>query len=144
MTVVEIIISILLLIGGFLSLVASIGIIRLPDVYGRLHAASKSATLGTMSIMSATFLFFLLIHGEYVGKILLTILFVFITAPIAGLMMGRSAYRAGVPLWEKSVHDDLKKMYEQNSRNDRNFYIRKKKSGSNNQQSKAICEKRNN
>nr|7QRU_G Chain G, Na+/H+ antiporter subunit G1 [Alkalihalophilus pseudofirmus] len=112
MTAVEIIISIFVLIGGFLSLLGSIGIIRFPDVYGRLHAATKSATLGVISIMLATFLFFFLVHGEFVGKLLLTILFVFLTAPVAGMMMGRSAYRVGVPLWEKSTQDDLKKMYE--------------------------------
>ncbi|MED1602561.1 monovalent cation/H(+) antiporter subunit G [Alkalihalophilus marmarensis] len=112
MTAVEIIISIFILIGGFLSLLASVGLIRLPDVYSRLHAAAKGSTLGVISIMLATFLFFLLVHDEFVGKLLLTILFVFLTAPVAGMMMGRSAYRVGVPLWEKSTQDDLKKMYE--------------------------------
>ncbi|TWI56358.1 monovalent cation/H(+) antiporter subunit G [Halalkalibacter nanhaiisediminis] len=111
MTATEIVISFFVVAGGFLSLLASIGLIRLPDVYGRTHAASKSTTLGVMFIMIATFLFFLLVQGEFVGKILLTIVFVFITAPVAGLMIGRSAYRTGVPLWEKSKQDDLKKMY---------------------------------
>ncbi|WP_413376677.1 monovalent cation/H(+) antiporter subunit G [Alkalihalobacillus sp. 1P02AB] len=112
MTAVEILVSIFVIIGALFSLLAAVGIIRLQDVYSRIHAASKSATLGVMSIMLGTFLFFLLGHGEYVGKILLTILFVFMTAPVAGLMMGRSAYHAGVPLWEKSVQDDLKKMHQ--------------------------------
>ena len=55
---IEIIVSILLLIGGFLTLLSSIGILRLPDVYGRAHAAGKSSTLGVMSIMFATFIYF--------------------------------------------------------------------------------------
>ncbi len=98
--------------GAFLSLLGSVGLIRFPDVYGRTHAATKSATLGVISIMIATFLFFLLVEGIFVGKVLLAILFVFLTAPVAALMVARAAYRTGVPLWEKSVQDDLKKVYE--------------------------------
>ncbi|KMK77536.1 monovalent cation/H(+) antiporter subunit G [Alkalihalobacillus pseudalcaliphilus] len=112
MTAIEIIVSVFVVIGALFTLLAAVGIVRLQDVYSRIHAASKSATLGVMSVMIGTFLFFLFVHDEYVGKILLTILFVFMTAPVAGLMMGRSAYNAGVPLWEKSVQDDLKKAHQ--------------------------------
>ena len=103
----EIVISIFLLIGGFLSVLGSIGILRFPDVYGRLHAATKSATLGVISIMIGVFLFFLITEGVFVGKILLTILFVFLTAPLAGFMISRYAYRVGVKLWDESIQDDL-------------------------------------
>ncbi|MDT8861451.1 monovalent cation/H(+) antiporter subunit G [Alkalihalobacillus sp. MEB130] len=112
MNAIEIILSIFIITGAFLSLLGSIGLIRFPDVYGRTHAATKSATLGVISIMVATFLFFLLVEGIFAGKILLAILFVFLTAPVAALMVARAAYRTGVPLWEKSGQDDLKKMYE--------------------------------
>ncbi|MFA9455919.1 monovalent cation/H(+) antiporter subunit G [Halalkalibacter sp. AB-rgal2] len=108
MTATEVIISIFVLIGGFLSLLGSIGLIRFPDVYGRTHAATKSATLGVISIIIATFLFFLLVQGEFIMKLLLAIIFVFLTAPVAAQMVGRAAYRTKVPLWEKSVQDDLK------------------------------------
>ncbi|WP_100372204.1 monovalent cation/H(+) antiporter subunit G [Bacillus sp. FJAT-45037] len=119
MTAVEIILSIFILLGGFLSLLGSIGIIRFPDVYGRLHAATKSATLGVISIMFATFLYFFLTHDMFIGKLLLTILFVFLTAPVAGMMMGRSAYRVGVPLAGISKQDDLKKMYDKKMKGSR-------------------------
>lgn len=109
---IEIFLSIFVVLGGFLSLLGSIGLIRFPDVYGRTHAATKSATLGVISIMIATFFFFLLVEGVFAVKILLAILFVFLTAPVAAMMIGRAAYRTGVPLWEKSVQDDLKEMYE--------------------------------
>ena len=112
LTAIEIILSIFIILGGFLSLLGSIGLIRFPDVYGRTHAATKSATLGVISIMVATFLFFLLVEGIFVGKLLLAILFVFLTAPVAALMVARAAYRTGVPLWEKSGQDDLKEMYK--------------------------------
>ncbi|MBU8905598.1 monovalent cation/H(+) antiporter subunit G [Desertibacillus haloalkaliphilus] len=109
MSLIAILISILAILGGFLSLLGSIGLIRFPDVYGRLHAATKSATLGVISIMLATFLYFLFAEQLFMGKILLTILFVFLTAPVVGLTVSRSAYRIGVPLWEQSTIDELGK-----------------------------------
>ncbi|WP_096202342.1 monovalent cation/H(+) antiporter subunit G [Bacillus sp. FJAT-45350] len=120
MFLIEIILSILILLGGFLSILGSIGIMRFPDVYGRLHAATKSATLGVIFIMTATFLFFLIVEHLFVGKILLTIVFVFLTAPLAGLMISRSAYRIGVPLWEGSTQDDLKHKMNKAKKNQNN------------------------
>ena len=61
MTEIEIsklIVALLVLLGAFLSTVSAFGLIRLPDVYTRNHAASKSATLGVMSVMLATFIYF--------------------------------------------------------------------------------------
>ncbi|MFA1820490.1 monovalent cation/H(+) antiporter subunit G [Virgibacillus oceani] len=114
MTLIEVIISILLLIGGILALISGIGILRLPDVYGRIHAASKVSTLGAITIMVAVFLYFL-VEGTFVPKLLLTIFFIFLTAPVAGLMMGRSAYRFGIKLSDTSTEDDLKKYMEKKS-----------------------------
>ncbi|WP_338470712.1 monovalent cation/H(+) antiporter subunit G [Niallia sp. XMNu-256] len=107
----EWIVSILLIIGGFLTLLSSIGLIRLPDVYGRAHAAGKSATLGVMSLMFAAFIYFAG-SGIMNAKILLAILFIFITAPVSSLVISRSAYRIGVPLSKYSTHDELKQVEE--------------------------------
>ncbi|WP_416149276.1 monovalent cation/H(+) antiporter subunit G [Salipaludibacillus sp. HK11] len=103
----EIVISILLLLGGGLSVLGAIGIVRFPDVYGRLHAATKSATLGVISIILGVFLYFLFIEGLFVGKLLLTIIFVFLTAPVSAFMIARSAYNVDVKMWDKSIQDDL-------------------------------------
>lgn len=104
---IEIVISIFIILGGLLSILGSIGLLRFPDVYARLHAATKSATLGVISIMLGTFLYFLIIENLFAGKILLAILFVFLTAPVAGFMISRSAYNVGVKLWDNSIQDDL-------------------------------------
>lgn len=104
---IEIVVAVLLVIGAFFSLMSSIGLIRLPDVYGRAHAVGKSSTLGVMSLMLATFIYFAG-AGIMNAKILLAILFVFITAPVSSLVISRSAYRIGVPLSKYSTHDDLK------------------------------------
>ncbi|MBM7097152.1 Na+/H+ antiporter subunit G [Bacillus sp. H-16] len=103
----EVIVSIFLITGAGLSVIGSIGIIRFPDVYGRLHAATKSATLGVISIMIGIFLYFLIVQGLFVGKFLLTILFVFLTAPVAGFMIAKSAYNVKVKMWDQSTQDDL-------------------------------------
>jgi len=68
-----------------------------------------------MSIIFAAFLFFLS-EGIFNAKILLSIFFVFLTAPIASLMINRSAYRINVPLWKNSVRDDLKEVYEKENK----------------------------
>ncbi|WP_046176498.1 monovalent cation/H(+) antiporter subunit G [Domibacillus indicus] len=109
----EVIIAALLLVGAFLTLVAAFGLIRLPDVYTRNHAASKSATLGVMCIMLATFLYFLMEDGLFSSRLLLGIAFFFITAPVAGHLISRAAYNSGVKMWEQSVRDDLKEKKKQ-------------------------------
>ena len=112
LTVIEIITSIFILIGVFLTLLSAVGVIRLPDVYSRMHAAGKSSTLGVVFLMLAVVLYFIP-EGIINAKILLAILFVFMTAPLSSLIVNRSAYRIGVPLEKNSVQDDLKEMYDQ-------------------------------
>ncbi|MFD2215864.1 monovalent cation/H(+) antiporter subunit G [Metabacillus endolithicus] len=103
------IVGYLILQGSLLSLIAAIGVVRLPDPYTRNHAASKSATLGIISILLGLFMYYLLIDHHANSRVLLGIIFVFITAPVAGHLISRAAYNIGVPLWEKSVQDDLAK-----------------------------------
>ncbi|MBB6444645.1 monovalent cation/H(+) antiporter subunit G [Bacillus benzoevorans] len=104
----EIIAAILILIGTCFSFLSAIGILRLPDVYTRSHAASKSSTLGVLCILTGTFLFFLITEYYFSIRLLLGIFFVFLTAPVSAHMICRSAYRSRVPLAETSVKDDLK------------------------------------
>lgn len=107
--ITKIISATLIIIGALLSLIATFGILRLPDVYTRNHAASKSATLGIMTIMLGTLIYFYIEHGHFNSRVLLAILFVFFTAPVSGHLISRAAYNSGVKLWDKSVRDDLKK-----------------------------------
>lgn len=98
----------LVILGALLSALSAFGLIRLPDVYTRSHAATKAATLGILSILLATFIFFWAMDGYISARLFLGIAFVFITAPVAGHVICRAAYNKKVPLWEKSVQDDLK------------------------------------
>ncbi|MFC0522525.1 monovalent cation/H(+) antiporter subunit G [Pontibacillus salicampi] len=105
----HIVIIIFLISGTFFILSSSIGIIRFPDVYTRLHAATKGATLGVAGIMIGAFLFMFIEHGIVSGKLILGIIFVLLTAPVSGHMISRAAYRSGVKLWDRSVKDDYHK-----------------------------------
>ncbi|MFT8322111.1 MAG: monovalent cation/H(+) antiporter subunit G [Bacillus sp. (in: firmicutes)] len=114
--IVKVFIVLLISIGVLLNLVAALGIIRFPDVYTRNHAASKASTLGIMVILLATFLYFYFITGHFNSRILLGIVFFFLTTPVAGHIIGRAAYNSGVELWGKSLHDDLKSKNKDRSR----------------------------
>ncbi len=94
--IVNIIIILLLLSGGFITLSASIGILRFPDIYTRLHAATKASTLGVTSILIAAFLYLFVKEDIVSGKLLLGIVFILITAPVSAHMIGRAAHNSGV------------------------------------------------
>ncbi|KYG89269.1 Na+/H+ antiporter subunit G [Metasolibacillus sp. FSL H7-0170] len=98
----------MILFGAIISVVSAFGMIRLPDVYTRSHAATKSATLSVLACLSGAFLYFWS-HDGYVSiRLILGIIFVFITAPVAGHLVCRAAYRSRVPLAEGSGEDLLK------------------------------------
>ncbi len=97
----------LILLGALLSVFSAFGMIRLPDVYLRSHAATKSSTLGVLCVLTGVFLYFASVMQTASMNILLGIVFFFITAPVAGHLNGRAAHRTGVPLWTGSVQDEL-------------------------------------
>ncbi len=112
MSLIEIITSFVILLGAFFILAGSIGLIRLPDVYCRMHASTKSVTLGVASIMIAS-IFYFAAHGQgFSGKNLLAIVFIMLTAPVGAHMISRAAYNTGVKIWSGSVQDDLKQKHE--------------------------------
>ncbi|GIQ69096.1 monovalent cation/H(+) antiporter subunit G [Xylanibacillus composti] len=104
----EVIAGILIISGTILSLLSSLGLLRLPDVYTRSHAGTKSVTLGLLCILMGAFLYFLIKDGFVSIRLLLGIVFVFLTAPVAGHLIARSAYRSGVKLADISVKDELR------------------------------------
>ena len=95
-----------LFFGALMSLVASLGCLRLPDLYTRMHAATKSGTVGIMGIVIAMMI--QLDDASVIFRGILVILFFLLTAPVAAHMIGRSAYRSGIALWDKSSIDENK------------------------------------
>lgn len=90
-------------IGLAFDVFGCLGLVRLPDVYNRLQAATKSVTLGTCSILFGTFL---IVGFTAAGvKALMCMLFLLLTAPVAAHAVARGAHRSGVKLAEGSVID---------------------------------------
>ncbi|MBB6511884.1 multicomponent Na+:H+ antiporter subunit G [Gracilibacillus halotolerans] len=100
-SIVQWIIILFLVFGTFFILSASIGILRFPDVYTRLHASTKAATLGISSTLIGAFLFLYIEHGIISGKLILGIIFIMLTAPISAHMLGRAAHHIGIKPWAK-------------------------------------------
>lgn len=95
----------LMLIGAAFTFVAAIGLLRLPDLYSRMHAASKAGTLGSGVLLLALAIF---AHDHStVTRALAAITFLLLTAPISAHLLAKAAYAVGYRLWEGSVHDDM-------------------------------------
>jgi multicomponent Na+:H+ antiporter subunit G len=107
---IELIAVLLILVGTIFSFLSAIGLIRLPDIYTRSHALSKGSTMGVLFILVGTFFFFML-EGYFSIRLFLGIFFVFLTAPVAGHVIVRAAYRSNVALAKESVQDDLKEVF---------------------------------
>jgi multicomponent Na+:H+ antiporter subunit G len=103
----EFIVGLFILLGAIISLVATFGAIRFPDVYTRNHAISKSTTLSVMMILLGTFFYFIFFEGHFTSRVLLAIAFIFMTAPVSGHLIARAAYNSGVKLADRSVTDEL-------------------------------------
>ena len=90
-------------VGLAFDLFGALGLVRLPDVYNRLQAATKCVTMGTCSILFGTFL---VVGFSTAGlKALLCIGFILLTSPVAAHAIARGAHRSGVKLCPRSVVD---------------------------------------
>lgn len=84
----------LLAVGVLFLVSGTVGLLRLPNVYNRLHATSKASTLGAASLALAAWVYFGPAGTGLKG--LVTILFLFVTAPTGGHLISRAAQRMGV------------------------------------------------
>jgi multicomponent Na+:H+ antiporter subunit G len=105
--IVSILTALFLIAGAFFAFVAALGLVRLPDLPMRMHAATKAGTLGAGFVLVGVAIAF----GESAVTLraLATIAFLFLTAPVAAHLMARAAYYAGqMPLWEGTLFDELR------------------------------------
>ena len=102
----DIIVAVLLLLGGFFCLVAGVGLLRFPDVLMRMHAGTKAGTLGVGLTLAALAVDAWSIESG--ARAAVAVAFLLLTAPVAAHMIGRAAYRAGSGLWEGTVVDEFK------------------------------------
>ncbi|WP_035013331.1 Na+/H+ antiporter subunit G [Catenovulum agarivorans] len=87
----EWLVSILLLLGGTLILIGSIGLVKMPDFFMRLHGPTKATTLGMACLLIAAMIYFSVTTAGYSLKEILISIFLLITAPISGYILIKSA-----------------------------------------------------
>jgi len=100
----ELIGAIITLMGALVLLVASIGLIRMPDVYNRLQVGTKASTLGTILSLFGL----VLVNPTWSGKLILLIFFVMMTNPVSSHVLARAAYFIKIPFTSRTVVDKLK------------------------------------
>ncbi|TFV59201.1 monovalent cation/H(+) antiporter subunit G [Mycobacterium sp. PS03-16] len=99
MTVLDVVVSVLILGGSTLALTAAIGVVRFPDTLSRMHAATKPQVFGLLLVLTGAAI---RLRGNVdVGMVILTGLFTLITAPVVANRVGQLAYR------EQNIRDDL-------------------------------------
>lgn len=96
----------MLLLGTAAAVLGTLGLIRMPDVYNRLHAVTMAITFATVMMVLAGTLYFSSTHGLTL-KLLLVVPFVFWTTSAASFVIARGAHRTGVRLAPVTVRDDL-------------------------------------
>ena len=109
----DIAIIILSTFGAVFILLAAIGFVRMPDTYLRISVTTKAATLGVGLILASAAIYF--DNLSVTSRVLAIILFIILTAPVGGHLIGRASYFLGVSMWKNSVLDELKGMYKENS-----------------------------
>lgn len=100
-------VTVLLAVGVGFSMSAAVGILRLPDLYLRIQASSKSVTLGAFPVLLA------LVVAEgplstYTSRAVIVGGLLLVFAPLASHALARAAYKAGVPMWSGAVTDQVK------------------------------------
>ena len=94
----------LFLAGATLALLAAVGVLRMPDLFTRMQASTKAATLGLGCLLAGLALYLpelsVIIRAGTIAA------FVMLTTPVAAHVIARADYLTGVPLWKGSVVDE--------------------------------------
>lgn len=91
--------------GAAFAVTAGLGLHKFPDVFARMHAASKPATLGAVLVLGGSAL--RIGNEEAAGILVLVLAAQLLTAPLGAHMIGRAIYRSGTELAETTVLDEL-------------------------------------
>ncbi|MBE1514678.1 monovalent cation/H(+) antiporter subunit G [Nesterenkonia halotolerans] len=106
--------SVLLVVGGLMSLAAGIGLVRLPDLHSRMHAATKPQVLGLLALLLAAAITWR--SWELVPIVVLAWGLLLLTAPVSAHVVGRSGYRTKHMRRDLLTHDELASAVERISR----------------------------
>lgn len=97
--------AVLLLTGCLLALIAAFALHRFPDLFCRMHGATKPASLGLLLVAVAAALAIAAPAASV--KLLLVVVLQFLTVPVSAHMVGRAAYRAGIEMADLTEIDEL-------------------------------------
>lgn len=93
--------------GALFILISAIGLLRLPDLFMRMHASTKTTSMGFTLILIGVIVAFP--APGTVIKSLLIIIFIYLTTPLGTHMVGKSGHLLGIKQWRHAVRDDMKK-----------------------------------
>lgn len=95
----------IILIGGIFSIIGSVGILRMPDPYNRIHAQTIGVVGGTILILLGV----LVLEGlrPYGIKVLLIAILIFVTNPVGSHAIAKASHKAGIEPTDETIRDDL-------------------------------------
>ncbi|MGE4368435.1 MAG: monovalent cation/H(+) antiporter subunit G [Burkholderiaceae bacterium] len=99
-------VAILLVISGILTLTGSLGLLRLPDFYSRIHAPTLGNTLGIFCVIVASILATSIMEKTTVFHYLLITLLLIITSPVTAMLLMRAAIRRQERAAQKAERND--------------------------------------
>lgn len=102
--------TVLMIIGSLFFALGGFGILRMPDIYNRSQAGTKATTLGAFSLLLGVGF----MNPEWLPKILLLIVFIGITNPVGSSVLTRAAYLSKIPAYKTKV-DELREVYDKRS-----------------------------
>jgi multicomponent Na+:H+ antiporter subunit G len=112
----------LALIGATLVLLAAVGIVRMPDIYTRMQAATKASTLGLGCLLAAAAI--AVADSSVFIRAVSIAAFVMLTSPVSNHVIARAAYLTKVPLWSHTVVDEWEAVRNGESERDNQEYDR--------------------
>jgi len=95
--------GVIAIMGSCFLLLASIGIIRMPDAFNRMQTGTKATTLGSLLFLVGI----ALARPEWSGKMVLLLVFILFSNPLSSHALARAAHKFGISLGDKSVCDQL-------------------------------------
>jgi multicomponent Na+:H+ antiporter subunit G len=100
------VVAAIVLAGSIFSVLGALGLVRFPDVYSRIHAASKAGLVGAGLLLLAVAIASLQL--EIVLRTLIGIVFLMLTTPVSAHLLARASYAGGYPTSVITKIDDLK------------------------------------
>ena len=108
--ILEWISAVLLVSGALFTLIAAVGTYRFPDIFSRMHAATKASSFGVVQMLLALAVWFPSFWTAF--QAMLIIFFIFLTTPLSAHLIARACYILGIAMYEDTVVDELQGKYD--------------------------------